>query len=152
MSAVHAQPVSIVGAGLAGSLLALLLARRGYTVTLYERRADPRIAAAEEGRSINLALAARGIRALERAGVMQAIRPLLIAMRGRMLHDRSGALELQPYGRTEQEVIYSVDRAALNCALLDEVTRHPRVDVKFEQLCMGAETDTDTLLFHDLAA
>ena len=92
---------------------------------MYDRRPDPRTELSRAGRSINLALAARGIRALERAAVMHVIRPLLIAMRGRMLHDRSGELELQPYGRTEQEVIYSVDRAALNCALLDEVTRHP---------------------------
>ena len=148
----HTQPIGVVGAGLAGSLLSLLLARRGFAITLYDRRPDPRTAQNRAGRSINLALAARGIRALERAGVMQAIRPLLIAMRGRMLHDRSGALELQPYGRTEQEVIYSIDRAALNCALLDEVTRHPRVDVKFEHMCLGADLGADTLSFHDLAA
>jgi len=152
LSVERTQPISVVGAGLAGSLLSLLLARRGFAITLYDRRPDPRTAQSRVGRSINLALAARGIRALERAGVMEAIRPLLIAMRGRMLHDRSGELELQPYGRTEQEVIYSVDRAALNCALLDEVTRHSRVDVKFEHMCLGADLGADTLSFHDLAA
>jgi kynurenine 3-monooxygenase len=142
----------VVGAGLAGSLLSLFLARRGFPITLYDRRPDPRTTQSRGGRSINLALAARGIRALERAGAMEAIRPLLISMRGRLLHDRSGNLELQPYGRTEQEVIYSVDRAALNCVLLDEVTRHPRVEVKFEHACVGADLDADTLSFHDLAA
>jgi kynurenine 3-monooxygenase len=148
----HVQPVSIVGAGLAGSLLALLLARRGYAVTLYERRADPRIAAAEEGRSINLALAARGIRALERAGVMAAIAPLLLPMRGRMVHARSGEHALQPYGQKDSEVVYSVGRAALNLCLLNEATRHREVAVRFEQLCMGAEPDTNRLLFRDVAS
>jgi kynurenine 3-monooxygenase len=148
----HAQPVSIVGAGLAGSLLALLLARRGFAVTLYERRADPRLAAAEEGRSINLALAARGIRALERAGVMAAIAPLLLPMRGRMVHERSGECALQPYGQKDSEVVYSVGRAALNLCLLNEATRHREVAVKFEQLCMGAETDTNRLLFRDVVS
>ena len=152
MSGERTQPLSVVGAGLAGSLLSLFLARRGFPITLYDRRPDPRTTQSRGGRSINLALAARGIRALERAGAMEAIRPLLISMRGRLLHDRSGNLELQPYGRTEQEVIYSVDRAALNCALLDEVTRHPRVEVKFEHACVGADLDADTLSFHDLAA
>jgi kynurenine 3-monooxygenase len=152
LSGERTQPLSVVGAGLAGSLLSLFLARRGFPITLYDRRPDPRTAQSRGGRSINLALAARGIRALERAGAMEAIRPLLISMRGRLLHDRSGNLELQPYGRTEQEVIYSVDRAALNCALLDEVTRHPRVEVKFEHACVGADLDADTLSFHDLAA
>lgn len=152
MSALSAQPVSMVGAGLAGSLLALLLARRGFAVTLYDRRSDPRTAVNCAGRSINLALAARGIRALERARVMEHIRPLLIAMRGRMLHNRSGECELQRYGRRAEEVIYSVGRAALNRALLDEVTRHHQVEVKFEQTCLRANLDTDALSFRDLAS
>jgi kynurenine 3-monooxygenase len=150
LSAQRSQPISVVGAGLAGALLALLLVRRAFAINLYDRRPDPRESASRAGRSINLALAARGIRALERAHVMDTIRPLLIAMRGRMLHDRLGGCELQPYGRTEQEVIYSVDRAALNCALLDAVTRHPQVDVKFEQTCLGANLQADVLSFQDL--
>jgi kynurenine 3-monooxygenase len=152
LSALRAQPLSIVGAGLAGSLLALLLARRGFAVTLYDRRSDPRRALSAAGRSINLALAARGIRALERARVMQQIHPLLIAMRGRMLHDRLGQCELQRYGRTEQEVIYSVDRTALNRALLDEATRHPQVEVKFEHACLSVDLDRDVLTIRDLAS
>ena len=65
--------VNVVGAGLAGALLALLLARRGLTVALYERRPDPRQGQPERGRSINLALAARGMRALERAGMLESV-------------------------------------------------------------------------------
>src|ERR1700761_1726045 len=98
--------MNIVGAGLAGALLSALLARRGYKVTLYDRRPDPRKTDAEGGRSINLALAARGIRALESAGVMDRVRPLLIPMRGRMVHDTSGATALHPYGQRDHEVIY----------------------------------------------
>ena len=54
--------ITLVGAGLAGSLLAIFLARRGYRVTLLERRPDPRQPSTEKtaGRSINLALANRG--------------------------------------------------------------------------------------------
>jgi kynurenine 3-monooxygenase len=152
LSAPRSQPISIVGAGLAGSLLALLLVRRAFAITLYDRRPDPRVSLPDAGRSINLALAARGIRALERARVMDSIRPLLIAMRGRILHDRLGGCELQPYGRTEQEVIYSVDRAALNCALLDAVTSYPQVDIKFEQTCLGANLEADTLSFQDVTS
>ncbi|HNS28067.1 MAG TPA: NAD(P)-binding protein, partial [Steroidobacteraceae bacterium] len=80
-------PVNIVGAGLAGTLLAIVLARRGFRVEVFERRADPRLRAEERGRSINLALAARGLRGLEVAGVAQRVAPLLIPMRGRLVHD-----------------------------------------------------------------
>ena len=144
-----AGTVNIIGAGLAGALLAVLLARRGLAVTLYERRPDPRQATPERGRSINLALAARGIRALEQAGVMQRVRPLMIAMRGRMVHERSGASALQPYGQREHEVIYSVGRADLNRVLIDEALRHPNVMVRFNQQCTGVDARGNRLRLRD---
>ena len=144
--------VNIVGAGLAGSLLALLLARRGLFVTLHERRPDPRQAQPERGRSINLALAARGMRALERAGVMERVRPLLIPMRGRMVHGLSGQTALQPYGQREHELIWSVGRADLNRVLIEEASRHAGVSVRFNQLCLGADVREDELRFRDQAS
>ena len=149
MSLHAARAVNIVGAGLAGALLALLLARRGLRVTLYERRPDPRQAAPERGRSINLALAARGMRALERAGVMERVRPLLIPMRGRMVHEPSGHAALQPYGQHEHEVIFSVGRAALNRVLIEEAARHADVSVHFNQQCLGADMPAQRLRFRD---
>jgi kynurenine 3-monooxygenase len=141
--------INIVGAGLAGALLALLLVQRGIAVTLYERRPDPRQASPERGRSINLALAARGMRALERAGVMQRVRPLLIPMRGRMVHELTGESALQPYGQREHEVIFSVGRADLNRVLIEEAARRGAVEVRFNQLCLGADPRADRLRFQD---
>jgi kynurenine 3-monooxygenase len=143
--------LNIVGAGLAGALLAVLLARRGYHMSLYDRRPDPRRATAEGGRSINLTLAARGIRALERAGVMDRIQPLLIPVRGRMVHDRSGALAVQPYGQREHEVVYSVSRAALNRVLVEEAARYGTVTMRFGQTCLGASTEYDIARFRNNA-
>jgi kynurenine 3-monooxygenase len=141
--------VNIVGAGLAGALLAVLLARRGYPVTLFERRPDPRQSQPERGRSINLALAARGMRALERAGVLEGIRALLIPMRGRMVHELSGNVTLQAYGQREHEVIYSVGRADLNRVLIEEALRHPGVSVEFNQQCLGADPARNVLRLRD---
>ena len=143
------SPINLVGAGLAGALLAVLLARRGFKVTLYERRPDPRETNAESGRSINLALAARGIHALERAGVMDRISPLLIPMRGRMVHDASGSASLQSYGQREHEVIYSVGRAALNRVLIEAAARYDNVEMRFEQTCVAASPEQNTLRFKD---
>jgi kynurenine 3-monooxygenase len=151
MSVAAERTVNIVGAGLAGALLALLLARRGLSVVLSERRADPRQAAPERGRSINLALAARGMRALEQAGVMDQVRPLLIPMRGRMVHERSGAAALQAYGQREGEVIWSVGRADLNRVLIDAAAQHGGVSVRFNQLCLGADVPAHRLQFRDLS-
>jgi kynurenine 3-monooxygenase len=142
-------PLNIVGAGLAGALLTVLLARRGFKVTLYDRRPDPRHASLEGGRSINLALAARGIRALERAGVMGRIRTLLIPMRGRMVHDLSGRVSLHRYGQRENEVIYSVGRAALNRLLIEEAARYETVTMRFEQTCIAATPEKNLLRFRE---
>ena len=59
--------LTIVGAGLAGALLATLLARRGWSVDVFERRGDPRESGYAGGRSINLALAERGLNALRQS-------------------------------------------------------------------------------------
>src|SRR5438045_9192210 len=95
--------ITLVGAGLAGSLLASVLARRGRRVTLLERRLDPRKTGASGGRSINLALANRGIAALDEVGVIDGVRKELIPMAGRMLHDEEGRLKLIPYGNKPHE-------------------------------------------------
>jgi kynurenine 3-monooxygenase len=133
--------ITIVGAGLAGSLLAIFLARRGYRVTLLERRLDPRKTAAptSAGRSINLALANRGIAALEEVGVMDSVRSELIPMAGRMLHDEEGRLRLIPYGNKPHEVIYSVSRAGLNTLLVNAAESTGRVSIRFGETVCGVD-------------
>jgi kynurenine 3-monooxygenase len=142
------QCVTIAGAGLAGSLLAVTLARRGFHVTVYERRADPRKTAAERGRSINLALAARGVRALSRCGVMPEVLPLLVAMRGRMVHEPGGDVALHLYGQRDDEVIHSVSRGALNVVLMEAAEREG-VKLHFGQACLGGDADGKRLRVRD---
>jgi kynurenine 3-monooxygenase len=139
----RANSVNIAGGGLAGALLAVMLGRRGLPVNVFERRPDPRDHAADSGRSINLALAARGVRALEHAGLMDQIRPLLLPMRGRMIHelDVGSAARLLPYGQRDSEVIYSVGRAALNRVLIEAAAQLPQVQLRFHFSC----TEVDPL-------
>ena len=111
--------LTIVGAGLAGALLATLLARRGWAVDVFERRGDPRIHGFAGGRSINLALAERGLHALRVAGADAAVLDHAVMMRGRMVHFEDGRTQLQRYGRDDDEVIWSVSRGELNKVLLD---------------------------------
>src|SRR5260370_8202710 len=102
--------VDIVGAGPTGALLAILLQRHGLQVTLYEARKDPRGNSGESGRSINLALADRGMHALKAAGVSDDLTGALVTMRGRLVHEKNGTQSLQLYGRRPAEVIYSISR------------------------------------------
>ncbi len=111
--------ITIAGAGLAGALLATLLARRGWSVDVFEKRPDPRMRAYEGGRSINLALAERGLHALRLAGLQDAVMAQAVMMRGRMVHGLDGSTQLLRYGKDDSEVIWSVHRGRLNISLLD---------------------------------
>lgn len=119
--------VTIVGAGLVGSLLGTVLAKRGCHVTVYERRPDMRTSSGYAGRSINLAMSDRGLRALETAGLADDIRAIAIPMHGRTMHDRQGVQTYQPYGK-EGQFINSVSRGDLNKVLM---TAAERVGVTF---------------------
>jgi kynurenine 3-monooxygenase len=142
--------VNVVGAGLSGSLMAIFLARRGFQVTVFEKRPDPRRVPLPAGRSINLALANRGLRPLREVGLQSKVRTLLTTMRGRMVHDRSGHTELQPYGQRPWEVIYSVSRPGLNALLMDEAEA-AGAELVFGQATMGADLAHDQLQLRDEA-
>ena len=114
-----AQRIHIIGAGLAGALLAILLVRRGHSVRVFEKRPDPRRAGYEGGRSINLALAYRGLYVLQQAGLDAAVMPQTVMMRGRMVHDADGGENFLRYGKDDSEVIWSIHRGRLNVALID---------------------------------
>src|SRR5437764_14839264 len=141
--------VTLVGGGLSGALLALMLARRGLRVTVYERRADVRVDQIEEGRSINLALSARGIHALSLVGLDREVLDRSIPMRGRFIHPVSGPCSLIPYGRKPDEVIHSVGRRGLNAQMLDALAREPNAVVRFRHRCTGYHLRTRTLTVRD---
>ncbi len=140
------KSITIVGAGLVGSLLATLLAQRGFDITVFERRSDPRKAGFLGGRSINLALAERGWHGLRLAGLQQRMQPIAVMMRGRMIHDLDGQTNLQRYGRDDSEVIWSVNRGSLNTTLLD-AAEEAGATIHFDQRLESVDWDTTTLHF-----
>ncbi len=141
--------IILIGAGLVGSLLSIYLARRGYQVTIFERRQDMRRHKISAGRSINLSLSVRGIHALKEVELFDKVKPLLVPMRSRMIHDLEGNLQEQPYGHTEREVHYSVSRAALNVLLMDAAEATTKVKIQFEQKCEQIDFATRQLTLCD---
>lgn len=136
-----AEPIAIVGGGLSGNLLAILLARLGYRVTVYERDPSPGEAGQTGGRSINLALAARGILALEIAEAFSAVEPLLLPMRGRIVHEPDGNERFLAYGSQRDECIWSVSRHELNRRLFELARDRWRVEYRFEHSCVDFDVD-----------
>ena len=133
------KKITIVGAGLVGSLLGVLLGQRGYSIRLFERRPDGRKVSDDSGRSINLALSSRGIHALKSADLYEKVEPLLIPMKGRMLHTDDGGQRFSPYGQRPFEVNYSVPRDGLNRLLVNEAVLCDPVEVVFEQKCTSID-------------
>jgi kynurenine 3-monooxygenase len=140
--------INLIGAGLNGPLLGILLAKRGFSVDIYERRPDMRKVSIDAGRSINLALSTRGIHALEVTGLWREMRTIAIPMKGRMMHSVQSELTFQPYGKNKTDVIYSISRAHLNIALMDAAEAHG-VRIHFQQRCTGVDLKTGAIRLVD---
>ena len=123
----------VVGAGLTGALLAARLAERTDegSVLLIDRRPDLRVRDVDQGRSINLAISTRGLAALDSIGLADVVRDMAVPMAGRLMHDQTGELTHQPYGTEPAHVLHSVNRDALNAALLDAAEARPNVEIAF---------------------
>lgn len=137
--------ITLIGGGLVGSLLALILARKGYGVEVFESRPDMRKVDISAGRSINLALANRGIKPLLALGLMNDIEKMLIPMSGRMVHLDGEVANFQQYGQTEQEVIYSISRGQLNSYLMTQAEKTGMVKFYFEHRVTNVDFENNTL-------
>ncbi|MCO4764386.1 MAG: FAD-dependent monooxygenase, partial [Myxococcales bacterium] len=140
------RPILLIGAGLAGSLMATLLARRGHRVEVFERRPDLRNTAGSAGRSINLALSTRGIEALAKVGIDQQILASTLPMTGRRMHAVDGELSFQPYGQSGQ-AIRSVSRRGLNESLLTLAGDEPGVRMHFDVRCVDVDLSAPSATF-----
>lgn len=138
--------VAVVGAGLVGSLQAILMAQKGYNVSVFERREDLRKAKLISGKSINLALSDRGWKALELAGIADDIRAISIPMYKRCMHALDGTLTYQPYGK-EDQAIYSVSRGGLNQKLMNLADDYPNIRYYFDHKCDDLDLSSNTLKF-----
>eukprot|EP00474_Spongospora_subterranea_P000737 CRZ01195.1 hypothetical protein [Spongospora subterranea] len=150
----------VVGAGLTGSMVALLLAQSGINVGIIEKRSDTRQQFKEQktgshgqfanpnNRSINLALSFRGISTLIKAGIFEQVQPLLVPMEGRCIHQLSKDLLYQPYGHKGQ-AIYSVSRLALNEFLLSALEKTKNIHFQFDAAVERVDPSGSILIQHD---
>lgn len=139
--------ITLIGAGLVGSLLACYLRKQGYAVEVYERRSDMRKEGGYAGRSINLALSDRGWRGLAGVGLVDEVRKVAIPMAGRMIHNLDGQMAYQAYGK-EGQAINSVSRGGLNQLLMDQAEK-AGANIHFNMRCTHLDLQTNTLSFED---
>ncbi len=141
------QRVAIVGAGLAGALMACYLGRDGYDVTVYERLSDPRVGGFVGGRSINLALSERGLAALREVGLADEVLKRVVPMPGRMIHSPTGQLAFQAYSDNPNDRINSVSRGELSILLINAASKYPNVKFVFDHRCTNIDFKRPSLTF-----
>ena len=141
------KEISIIGAGLAGTLLALYLAKRGYKLQVFDARPDIRLTHAHDGRSINLALSCRGITGLAGVGIRSEVEQLMVPMRARAIHDAQGQIKYQSFGRHRDEYINAVERNELNKLLLNEAEKHPNVRFNFNSKLVQLDLEKKIMHF-----
>ena len=141
------KEITIVGAGLVGSLCALYMTKRGYKVNVFERRKDLRSEIITAGKSINLALSERGWTALKKVGVDKDVLKIAIPMHKRIMHDAEGNLTNQPYGNQGQ-AIYSVSRAQLNVLMMEMADKNG-AKLYFNEKCVDANLEQATTTFEN---
>lgn len=129
------EKVLIIGAGLAGSLLAIKMAQQGYEVEVHEKLPDLRKKSLDARRSINLALSDRGLRALKDSGAEKEILELCIPMYARSIHGTDGETRNSPYSGREGEKINSISRPGLNSVLLNAAESYENVSIRFNSRC-----------------
>ncbi|XP_068752463.1 kynurenine 3-monooxygenase-like [Montipora capricornis] len=141
-----ARKVAVVGGGLAGALMAVYMAKRGFKVDIYEARKDPRGEQASRGRSVNLAFSVRGIESLKAVGAEGPVLSLGIPMHARMIHSHSGKTTPIPYGKKGQFLL-SVERQKVNKDLLSVAETYPGVNLHFEHKLIAADLERGHLSF-----
>ena len=141
------KEVTIVGAGLVGSLCSLFMTNRGYNVSVFERRNDLRSEIISAGKSINLALSTRGWTALKEAGVESEVKKIAIPVYKRVMHDIKGNLTDQPYGN-EGQCIYSVSRVLMNLLMMN-LAENNGANLFFNEKCIDVDFNNTQVKFEN---
>lgn len=134
--------IVIIGAGLVGSLLGCYLSKKSFKIDIYEGREDIRIKQLSAGKSINLAISERGIHALKEIGIFEEIKPIIIPMKGRMIHSLEGKKNFQPYSKDQSQSIFSVSRSELNRKLMTLAEKNSQVKIHFNYKCLEMNVKT----------
>ena len=140
------KDITIVGGGLVGSLMAYYMAKRGYTVNVYEGRPDLRKTDINAGKSINLVISHRGFTALEKVGLKEEMEKITVPAYGRMTHDLDSNQNFYSYS-IHNKAIHSVSRGGLNAALMTKAEEFENVTFHFNHKCVSVDLDTASATF-----
>jgi kynurenine 3-monooxygenase len=126
------------------------LARRGFLVTLYERRSIERLDRIESGRSFNLTLTQRGLAAFRKIGLEDQVKAITQPLLGRTTHVRGNDSVTAAYGKQSDEALYSVRRCELNGLLIESAASEPGVVIRDQTEFLDFDSYSGELAVKDL--
>ena len=142
MSVIKKENCIIIGAGLAGCVMAILLAKKGFDVTLYEIKSDPRKAAVKEGKSYNVQFYPRGIEALKKLDIWDdTFTEVSNVVKGYMNHIDTGNIVYTPLLIDAAKQPYQIHREVLYELLLKKTTAYKNITIHFMTQIVGIERD-----------
>ena len=142
------REATVVGAGLGGLMMAIRLARRGYAVTVYDRRANV-AQLSQSQRSFTVTISKRGLQALAEIDLADEALAAAVGLRGRMVHDRDGTTTYIPYGKNADEQLHAIRRHDMNALLYTAACRYPNIRCLFDQRLVQVEKNVSRLWFQD---
>lgn len=125
------EKIAIVGAGLGGSFLAVLLAKKGYTVTIYERLSKKEIIEDAFKRSYNIILYGYAIEILKKTGIWDAVNPFLFSLKGTITHIPH-ATPIKTVGDQKKIQYLTINRFQLARIFLQEAIKYPQVNIHYD--------------------
>jgi len=145
------KKITIIGGGLAGCFLSILLAKRGYTVDLYEKLSEEAISDTNSKRSYNITFRDYGIDMLKKADVWNDLKPYLLPLKGastQLSKNTKPILSLLPEDSKRLEYL-SISRSDLLKILLKHMTSYKLISVHFNTTLLSINKYEKTIVLQN---
>lgn len=143
---IKANSVVIIGAGLAGTMMAVMLARKGVQhIVVLERQKEQLVEGLGNGRSFNLTISKRGETALKNVELLDEVLEKTLPVTGRMCHIAGEPDRFFAYGDTDKHVLHSIRRSAMNSTLLNAARRYPQISFEFDVQVKSIDKTTGSI-------
>lgn len=137
--------ITIIGAGLTGCFLAILLAKRGYDVVIYERLSKEDIITTNSKRSFNLTFYNYGVQCLKEINVWEKVMPDLIHLKGSVTQIAKDTRPIFARFDYNDMPYYAIQRAKLLNILIKEALANPKITIHFSTDLLSLDRHEQTI-------
>lgn len=141
--------ITIIGAGLAGCFMAILLAKRGYKVEIYERFSQNEIASTASKKSFNLTFYGFAVEALQTADLWDAVKPFFLKLKGSSTQITKTSEPVFVRFDYDNMTYYTIQRSRLLEILIKKALQSPLITFHFNTALLSINRQKKTMLMQD---